>query len=134
MIIKEECESKQGKWDMKFNKLTSEQNDFKFVIKQKDKSLLDLEKECNQLRRRIDTYFQKNVIGKHKINEFTTQSSLEITKHIKSETLQIELENEINRDDIKLWASELASAETEIINCKKDYQKKTINVKNYKVI
>jgi len=55
MKTSEECESKQDKWDLTFNKLNNERDDLKFVIKQKDKSILDLEKDCNQIRKRMDT-------------------------------------------------------------------------------
>jgi len=55
MKTSEECESKQDKWDLAFNKLNNERDDLKFVIKQKDKSILDLEKDCNQIRKRMDT-------------------------------------------------------------------------------
>lgn len=55
MKSNEECESKHDKWDLTFNKLNSERDDLRFVIKQKDKSILDLEKTCNQLKKRMDT-------------------------------------------------------------------------------
>lgn len=61
----------------------------------------------------MDTYFQKNVLGSksQKINEFGTQPSIEMSKPMKVSELKSELETEIKRDDRKLWAAELSSAD-----------------------
>jgi len=113
MKSNEECESKQDKWELTFNKLNSERDDLRFVIKQKDKSIFDLEKDCDQLKKRMDTYFQKNVLGSksQKVNEFGTQPSIEMSRPIQISELKSELETEIKRDDRKLWAAELSSAD-----------------------